>query len=79
MARRLTNVAPVAILRDAPAIVIHLPVVQARNAGGFVALAATWGAFDAFPLVCVRVVVCGAFLDTPTLVPKVAGEARNAL
>ena len=78
----LTDITAVASVRNASPLAVDLPVLQARDAGGPVALRTSRGTLHTLPVPRVRVVVCRAVLHAPTVVPEppvAAGDALRAV
>lgn len=66
-------------MRHAPSLGVDLPIVQARDAGGPVALRAARRTFDAFSLVSIGEMMSRTVLDAGALVPEATRAARDAL
>lgn len=75
----LTDVTAITSVRHAPPLAVDLPVLQARDAGGPVALRTPRRAFHALPVSRVCVVMCRAVFHAPTIVPEPPVAAGYAL
>lgn len=75
----LIYLATFAAVGHASPLGVDLPIFQARYAGGPVAFRASWGAFDALPLMKVGEMVCRTVFDASSLVPEATSAARDAL